>query len=59
MNKTNTPTSKKVMTPLRLEPEIFFKAQKKVLMEKQNGKKGYSFNEYITDLVEKNLKEKK
>lgn len=58
MNKSKTPTSKKVMTPLRLDPELFSKIQQKVYGEKLKGRRGYSINEYITDLVDKDLKEK-
>lgn len=57
MNKSNTPTSQKIMIPLRLPPELY----KKMVEEVQSRKKemrSYSVNEYLTDLLETDLKEK-
>lgn len=58
MNKTNVFTYDKIMLPLRLAPETYEKTIEKV----QNSKKqtrGFSINQYITDLIEKDLKIKK
>ncbi|MBQ2809940.1 MAG: hypothetical protein IKA43_00925 [Clostridia bacterium] len=58
MNKQNTPTYQKIMIPVRLPKEIYAKVMKKVREIKEETR-GYSFNEYITDLVLKDLASKK
>lgn len=58
MNKSNTPTSEKIMIPLRLPPEVYLKLIEEVQKRKRQ-KRGFSVNEFLTDLVTKELKEKK
>ena len=55
MNNSNTPTSQKIPIPLRLEPELYTKLKKHVNV-KQEKKRGFSINEYLTNLIEKDLK---
>ena len=57
MNKTKTPTSEKIGIPLRLEPELYEKMMDRVQKEKKN-QRGYSVNQLLTELLEKELKEK-
>lgn len=58
MNKTKTPTSEKIGIPLRLEPELYEKMMDRVQKEKKK-QRGYSVNQLLTELLEKELKEKK
>lgn len=58
MNKTKTPTSEKIGIPLRLEPELYEKMMDRVQKEKKN-QRGYSVNQLLTELLEKELNEKK
>ena len=58
MNKSKTPTSEKVGIPLRLEPELYEKMMDRVQKEKKK-QRGYSVNQLLTELLEKELKEKK
>lgn len=58
MNKTKTPTSEKIGIPLRLEPELYEKMMDRVQKEKKN-QRGYSVNQLLTELLEKELKGKK
>lgn len=57
MNKTKTPTSEKIGIPLRLEPELYEKMMDRVQKEKKT-QRGYSVNQLLTELLEKELKEK-
>lgn len=57
MNKSKTPTSEKIGIPLRLEPELYKKMMDRVQKEKKN-QRGYSVNQLLTELLEKELKEK-
>ena len=57
MNNSNTPTSEKLAIPLRLEPNLYAKLKKHVYSI-QEKKRSYSINEYITNLIEEDLKEK-
>lgn len=58
MNKSKTPTSEKIGIPLRLEPELYEKMMDRVQKEKKN-QRGYSINQLLTELLEKELKEKR
>ena len=58
MNKSKTPTSEKIGIPLRLEPELYEKMMDRFQKEKKN-QRGYSVNQLLTELLEKELKEKK
>ena len=57
MNKSKTPTSEKIGIPLRLEPELYEKMMDRVQREKKI-QRGYSVNQLLTELLEKELKEK-
>ena len=50
MNNSKTPTAEKTMLPLRLSPEIYKKIRDKV-NKKKDEKRGYSINEYLTELI--------
>ena len=56
MNKSKTPTSEKIGIPLRLEPVLYEKMMDRVQKEKKN-QRGYSVNQLLTELLEKELKE--
>lgn len=58
MNKSKTPTSEKIGIPLRLEPKLYEKMMDRV-HEKKKEQRGYSVNKLLTELLEKELKEKK
>ena len=58
MKKTKTPTSEKIGIPLRLEPELYEKMMDRVQKEKKK-QRGYSVNQLLTELLEKELNEKK
>ncbi len=57
MNKTNTPTVQKKTFLLRLTPETYKKIRLKVNKIKENDNYAYSINDYLTELIEKGLKE--
>ena len=57
MNKSNTPTSEKIGIPLRLEPKLYEKMMDRV-QKKKKEQRGYSVNQLLTELLEKELKEK-
>ena len=58
MNNTKTPTVDKVTFSLRLPPKMYKKIRAKVNKIKENGNYAYSINEFLTDIIEKGLKEK-
>ena len=50
MNKTNTPTYEKIMIPLRrMMDEV---------QRKKKDERGYSVNQYLTELLTKDLEDK-
>ncbi len=55
MNNSKTPTSKKIGVPLRLEPKLYEKMMDAV-QNKKKQQRGYSMNQLITELLEKELK---
>ena len=57
MNKSDVITYEKVLMSLRLPPEVYQKVREKVYLEK-NKNRGYSINEYITELIVKDLDKK-
>ena len=57
MNKTTTPTYEKIMIPLRLPPEIYSWMMDEV-QKKKKDERGYSVNQYLTDILTKDLKGK-
>ena len=58
MNNSKTPTSEKIGIPLRLEPKLYEKMMDRV-QKKKKKQRGYSVNQLLTELLEKELKEKK
>ena len=57
MNKTNIPTYEKIMIPLRLPPEIYNRMMDEV-QKKKKDERGYSVNQYLTDILIRDLEEK-
>ena len=57
MNQSNTPTYRKIMIPLRLPPEIYYRMMEEV-QKKKKEQRGYSVNQYLTELLTKDLEEK-
>ena len=58
MNKSNTPTYEKIMIPLRLPPEIYSRMMDEVQRKKKE-ERGYSINQYLTDILIKDLEDRK
>ena len=58
MNNSKVSTQEKVMLPLRLPPDVYQKVRRKVNAKKDDTR-GYSINEYLTELVMKDLGVKK
>ena len=58
MNKTKTPTVDKVTFPLRLPPKMYKQIRAKVNEIKENENYSYSINDFLTEIIEKGLKEK-
>ncbi len=58
MNKTQTPTVDKVTFPLRLPPKMYKQIREKVNEIKENENYAYSINDFLTEIIEKSLKEK-
>ena len=58
MNKTKTPTVDKVTFPLRLPPKMYKQIRAKVNEIKENENYAYSINDFLTEIIEKGLKEK-
>ncbi len=57
MNKTDTSANDMKRFVLRLPPEVYTKVWQKVVDKKQDAP-GYSINQYITELVLKDLGKK-
>lgn len=57
MNKSQTPTTEKIMFPLRLPPDVYKRMVEEVRQIK-DVKRGYSANEFLTELLEKYLEER-
>ena len=57
MNKSDVSTYEKIMIPLRLPPDLYQKMNDKVQKEKKK-QRGYSINQFLTSLIEKDLEEK-
>ena len=58
MNKSDTPTKQKIPIPLRLPPELY-EQMMEVVQKKKKKERGYSVNQYLTEILAKDLKEKK
>lgn len=59
MNKTKTPTVDKVTFPLRLPPKMYKQIRAKVNEIKESENYAYSINDFLTEIIESGLKEKK
>ena len=57
MNKTKTPTVEKVTFPLRLPPKMYKQIREKVNEIKENENYAYSINDFLTEIIERGLKE--
>lgn len=57
MNKTKTRTIDKVTFPLRLPPKMYKQIREKVNEIKENENYAYSINDFLTEIIEKGLKE--
>ncbi|MBQ4108597.1 MAG: hypothetical protein IJC80_04270 [Clostridia bacterium] len=55
MNKTDVPTYQKIMLPVRLSPELYYQMMEKI-HDKKRDERGYSINQYLTELIAKDLK---
>ena len=58
MNKSDTPTKQKISIPLRLPPELY-EQMMEVVQKKKKKERGYSVNQYLTEILTKDLEEKK
>ena len=58
MNKSDTPTKQKISIPLRLPPEIY-EQMMEVVQKKKKKERGYSANQYLSEILTKDLEEKK
>ena len=56
-DETKTPTYEKIMIPLRLPPEIYNRMMDEV-QKKKKDERGYSVNQYLTDILTKDLEGK-
>ena len=57
MNKSDTPTKQKISIPLRLPPEIY-EQMMELIHERKKEERGYSVNQYLSEILAKDLKEK-
>ena len=57
MNKSDTPTRQKISIPLRLPPELY-EQMMEVVQNKKKKERGYSVNQYLSEILAKDLKEK-
>ncbi len=58
MNKTGLPTTSKQKYVLRIPPDLYAQIWEKVI-EKKATMPGYSINEYLTELINKDLRGKR
>ena len=58
VNKSDTPTKHKIPIPLRLPPELY-EQMMEVVQKKKKKERGYSVNQYLTEILAEDLKEKK
>jgi len=52
MNTSNVPTAEKVMITLRLAPDTYTAMIDQVRDKKDNVDRGYSINQFVTDVIE-------
>ena len=57
MNKSDTPTKQKIPIPLRLPPELY-EQMMEVVQKKKKKERGYSVNQYLTEILTKDLERK-
>ena len=57
MNNSDTPTKQKISIPLRLPPELY-EQMMEVVQKKKKKERGYSVNQYLSEILAKDLKEK-
>ena len=57
MNKSDTPTKQKISIPLQLPPELY-EQMMEVVQKKKKKERGYSVNQYLTEILSKDLEEK-
>ena len=58
MSNYDIPTMQKIMLPVRISPDLYKKMRDKVNRQKEEDR-GYSMNEYLTDLIRRDLEGKK
>ena len=58
MNNSSVLTIEKILVTFRLDPEIYDRVREKVYLKKSE-KRGYSINEYLTEMVVRDYKGKK
>ena len=54
MNTTQTLTEEKVMIPVRIPKELYY-TMMEMIHHRKADTRGYSMNQYLTDLIEKDL----
>ncbi|MBQ7778861.1 MAG: hypothetical protein IJ404_00045 [Clostridia bacterium] len=57
MNISDTPTKQKLSIPLRLPPDIY-EQMMEVVQKKKKKERGYSVNQYLTEILMRDLEEK-
>ncbi len=57
MNTSGVPTRQKVMLPLRLPPEVYDQMIE-IIYQKKKEDRGYSINQYLSELIAMDLKDK-
>ena len=58
MNKSAIPTKQKISIPLRLPPELY-EQMMELIHERKKEERGYSVNQYLTEILANDLKEQK
>lgn len=58
MGNCGTPTYEKVLIPVRLPPEVYEEIME-LVHEQKKEHRGFSMNQYLTELVVKDLKSRK
>lgn len=56
MNHSNVATTDKVMLPLRLAPAVYNRMKARIYSKKE-AYRGYSINEYLTELILQDLEQ--
>ena len=58
MNNSGVPTYKKIMIPMRISPELYDEMLT-VVQKRKRENRGYSMNQYLTEMLSNALKEEK